>query len=365
MDGQDDMHVSDEIVRTKGRKAASAATLHDIAEASGVSISTVSKVLNERAGVSPDNRARVLQMVEELGYRRPDSKLRTGPEIGSVTIVTFDRYAANDHYYVDTMRGLTDEARHLGWDVALDLALIGDGYTKVSPEALFRRATPESVVLLGIDQPPVVEAVAALGCPAVIVNGMDPMMRLSSISPDHYYGSYAATRHLIEKGHKRFLHVSHIFRDTVAQRVDGMRHALDEAGIGFDPVRNVLDTGSANFSSLDASNAIARLLEEGRFDYSAIVCASDMLAIGVTQALLSAGIRVPEDVSVIGFDDLPISTHCEVPLSTMHIERGEMGRLAIRMLAEQAAGKLTSRRRVSMTMQLVERHSVAPPPGEK
>ncbi|AJY44534.1 hypothetical protein TM49_00675 [Martelella endophytica] len=365
MVGNEDMQTSDEIVRTRGRKPATAATLHDIAEASGVSISTVSKVLNDRVGVSQDNRSRVMQVVEQLGYRRPETKPKPGAEIGSVTIVTFDRYAANDHYYVDTMRGLTDEARHLGWDVVLDLALIGDGYTAISPESLFRRGRPDSVILLGIDQKPIVEAVAALGCPAVIVNGMDPMMRISSISPDHYYGSYAATQHLIEQGHKRFLHVSHIYRDTVAQRVDGMRHALEAAGIDFDPKRDVLDTGSSNFSSLDASNAILQRLKDGGFDQTAIVCASDMLAIGVTQALISAGYRVPEDISVIGFDDLPISAHCEVPLSTMHIERGEMGRLAIRMLAEQAAGRLTSRRRVSMTMQLVERMSVGPPPTGK
>lgn len=356
------MHTADEVIKTRGRKVAQTATLHDIAEASGVSISTVSKVLNERAGVSPGNRARVLQVVDDLGYRRPDSKLRPTPSLGSVSIVTFDRYAANDHYYVDTLRGLTDEARHLGWDASLDLALIGDGYTRVDPDKLFRRGKPESVVLLGIDQEQVVEAVAKLDCPAVIVNGVDPLMRVSSISPDHYYGSFRATQHLIDKGHRKFLHVSHIYRDTVAQRVDGMRHALDRAGIGFDPARDLLDTGSANFSSLDASNAIRRLIDEGRFDHTAIVCASDMLAIGVTQALLSAGYRVPEDVSIVGFDDLPISNHCEVPLTTMHIERGEMGRLAIQMLADQAAGKLVSRRRIGMTMNLVERMSVAPPP---
>lgn len=359
------MQPSDAITKTKGRKAAQSATLHDIAAASGVSISTVSKVLNERVGVSANNRARVMQVIEDLGYRRPESKLRTGPELSSVSIVTFDRYAANDHYYVDTMRGLTDEARHMGWDVALDLALIGDGYTRVEPETLFRRGKPESVVLLGIDQPDVVAAIAALDCPAVIVNGIDPMMRVSSISPDHYYGSYVATKHLIDQGHRKFLHVTHIFRDTVAQRVDGMRHALSDAGIAFNPATDLLDTNSANFSSLDASNAIRLMLDEGRFDHTAIVCASDMLAIGVTQALLSAGYRVPEDVSVVGFDDLPISAHCEVPLTTMHIERGEMGRLGIRMLADQAAGKLVSRRRIGMTMHLVERMSVAPPPTDK
>nr|WP_272210285.1 LacI family DNA-binding transcriptional regulator [Marinicella sp. W31]MDC2876150.1 LacI family DNA-binding transcriptional regulator [Marinicella sp. W31] len=170
------------MIKGKGRKAAQSATLHDIAAASGVSISTVSKVLNERVGVSPNNRARVMQVVEDLGYRRPESKLRSAPDISSVTIVTFDRYAANDHYYVDTMRGLTDEARQLGWDLVLDLAHINEGYTRVDPKTLFRRGKPESVILLGLDQPAVIQATVEIGCPAVIVHGMDPLMRLSSVS---------------------------------------------------------------------------------------------------------------------------------------------------------------------------------------
>lgn len=350
---------SEPLTKVRPRKVGQGARLNDIASASGVSISTVSKVLNDRTGVSPDNRARVLRMVEELGYRKSNSRTHAAAEIGSLTIVTFDRYAANDLYYVDTMRGITSEAASLGWNVMLDLVLIGDGYPDVRPDQLFRRGTPECVVLLGLDQPDVVARVAELNCPTVIINGMDPQMRLSSISPDHYFGSYLATKHLIEHGHRKFLHVSHMFRDTVVQRLDGMRRALSEAGIDFTPERDLLDTGSANFSSLDASNAIQTMIRDGRFDHTAVVCASDTFAIGVTQALLSEGYRVPEDVSVIGFDDLPISAHCEVPLTTMHIERGEMGRLAVQMLAEQASGRLTSRRRVSMTMSLIERASVA------
>nr|WP_272210286.1 substrate-binding domain-containing protein [Marinicella sp. W31]MDC2876151.1 substrate-binding domain-containing protein [Marinicella sp. W31] len=182
--------------------------------------------------------------------------------------------------------------------------------------------------------------------------------------PDHYYGSYMATRHLIEKGHKRFLHVGHIFRDTVVQRMDGMKHALNEAGIAFDQQRDFLDTGSADLTSYDAAGAIQRMLDEKRFDHTAIVCASDTLAMGTIQALISAGLRVPDDVSVIGFDDLPFSAHCEVPLTTMHIERGEMGRIGIKMLVEQMTGKLVSKSRVGMTMSLVERMSVAAPPPE-
>ncbi|WP_319413618.1 LacI family DNA-binding transcriptional regulator [uncultured Cohaesibacter sp.] len=354
-----------ETARPKARKSGQGATLSDVASAAGVSISTVSKVLNDKTGVSKNNRQRVLRIVQDLGYRKAEPKSKKAPNIGSVTIVTFDRYAANDLYYVDTMHGIAEEAQRMGWNISLDLALIGDGYTKVNPESLFRRGKPESVIMLGLDQQDLVDAVAALGCPAVIVNGMDPSMRVSSISPDHYFGSYEATQFLLEKGHRRFLHISHIFRHTVAQRIDGMRLALASAGVEFDMQRDFLDTGSANFTSLDASRAIEQRLAEGNFDYTAIVCASDMLAIGATQALVSAGYRVPEDISIVGFDNLPVSAHCEVPLTTMHIDREEMGRMAIKLLAEQATGDLVSNQRVGLTLHMVERKSVAEPPDKK
>lgn len=338
------------------------ATLLDIANATGVSVATVSKVLNNRVGVRPERRERIRAALEQFSYQKPQPRPRTAP-LAALTVTTFDRYAANDHYYVATMRGITDEAERLGCTMALELALLGEGYTAVDPASLFRRDPPSAVLLLGIDQAPVVEAVAALGCPAVIVNGMDPSMRLSSISPDHYYGSWAAAHHLIAAGHRRLLHLTHIYRDTMQHRLDGFCLALAQAGIPFDATRDVLDTGSASLSSLSASQAIERRLAEGPLDCTGIVCASDMLALGAMQALLSAGYRVPQDVSVIGFDDLPISEHCEVPLSTMHVEREEMGRLAVRTLYDLNATPQASPRRIEMGMRLVERASVAPPPA--
>lgn len=348
-------------MKRKASEAPGSATLADIAAAAGVSVGTVSKALNDKIGVSPANRARIMRAVDELGYRKPEARGRSPATLTSATILTYDRFVANDSFYGEILRGITEEAEQLG--LTLGVELLFHGEPSVDPSTLFRRGDPESIIMLGLDQPAVVDAVAARGCPAIILNGMDPAMRIDSVSPDYHFGGWAAARHLILKGHRRLLHVTHPFRESLTLRLEGFRKALERSGIPFDEKKHVLDTGDAGLTSAGAQKAVAALLSQGGFEATALCCVSDMLAIGAMRAVLAAGLRVPEDVSITGFDDLPVSAHCEVPLTTFHIERAEMGRSAVRMLLEGASRRERGGKRLSIGVQLIERASVAPPPA--
>lgn len=342
----------------ESRRPSRAATLSDIAAAAGVSIGTVSKALNARVGVSPDNRERILRAVADLGYRKPEVRVRTAAPLAAATIVTYDRYVANDGFYGEILRGITEEAERQGLTLGVDLLFHGE--PAIDTSTLFCRGKPEAVILMGIDQPALVDLVAGLDCPAVIINGMDPAMRIDSVAPDYHFGGWAAAQLLLEQGHRRLLHVTHPFRESLTLRLEGFRKALERSGVHFDQKRHVLDTGDAGLTSAGAQRAVARLIAEGKFEATALCCVSDMLAIGAMRAVLAAGLRVPADVSITGFDDLPVSAHCEVPLTTFHIERIEMGRSAVRMLTEGAARATRSGRRLSLGVQLIERASVAP-----
>jgi len=348
-------------MKRKTRGASRSATLSDIAAAAGVSIGTVSKALNDKVGVSPTNRERIMRAVEGMGYRKPEMRSRSQATLSSATILTYDRYVANDSFYGEILRGITEEAD--GRALTLGAELLFHGETSIVPSSLFRRGEPESVIMLGLDQPALVDAVAARGCPAIIINGMDPAMRIDSVAPDYHFGGWAAARHLIDRGHRRLLHVTHPFRESLTLRLEGFRKALERSGIAFDERRHVLDTGDAGLTSAGAQNAVAELLSRGGFEATALCCVSDMLAVGAMRAVLAAGLRVPEDVSITGFDDLPISVHCEVPLTTFHIERADMGRSAVRMLLDGASRGERGGRRLSVGVQLIERASVAPPPA--
>jgi len=346
-------------MKRKAREISRSATLGDIAAAAGVSIGTVSKALNDKVGVGPANRERIMRAMEEVGYRKSETRNRSQATLTSATILTYDRYVANDSFYGEILRGITEEAERRG--LTLSVEMLFHGEPAVDPGRLFRRAAPESVIMLGIDQPAAVDAVTALGCPAIIINGMDPRMRIDSVSPDYHFGGWSAARHLIGLGHRRLLHVTHPFRESLTLRLEGYRKALERSGIPFDEKRHVLDTGDAGLTSAGAERAVAALLDEGGFDATALFCVSDMLAIGAMRAVLARGLRVPEDVSIVGFDDLPVSVHCEVPLTTFHIERAEMGRSAVRMLLDGAPRGERGGRRLSIGVQLIERGSAAPP----
>lgn len=338
-------------------RRSSAATLTDVARAAGVSVGTVSKALNRRDGVSAAIADRIIEIARGLGYQ----KRQLAPEpaaIASATILTYDRFLVSGQFYGEILDGLLKEGDRRGLDMAVDLLPTGGLEALLERGALFGATPPEGVIILGIDTPDLVDAVAALALPAVLVNGVDRRMRLSSVSPDYHFGGWLAARHLLERGHRDIVHVTHPWRTSFTLRLDGFRDALADFGIAYDPERHLLDTGSRVLLSLDARQAVDRLIAAGPLRPTGFVCAADMLAVGVVQALTAAGLSVPDDASVIGFDDLPVSARCTPPLSSIRIDRGELGRVAVDLLLERAAQPERPVRRVGVGTALVERASV-------
>lgn len=334
-------------------------TLNDVAALAGVSIASVSKVLNNRAGVSSENRVRVQKAMEDLGYQRRGSRAPAPAE--RMTIFTLDQNVVDDHFYGTILRTLIDEGAAQGYRVEIELLPTGlPGVLGRIPDS-FKTLTPDLVVLLGLDRPELLDIVLGFACPAVIVNGMDPQMRIDSISPDFHFGGLTATRHLLAQGHRDIVHITHPYRQSIARRLDGFRDALAEAGIAYDASRHLLDLQSPHLINVAARDVVGAHIDAHGLTATALVCVTDLVALGTIQALTARGIRVPEDVSVIGFDDLPISSHSLPGLTTMRIERAELARLAVRMLAERAAKPQGSVRRVGLGVRLVERASTAPP----
>lgn len=328
-------------------------TLKDIADRAEVSVGAVSKVLNNREGVGAVTRDKVLRIAEELGYRG-----RSGRQQGRATVVTLERYVTNDAFYGDVLTSVGTAAAACGMDVSIAVF-------RTIEEMLAPGQLPQGqpLLLVGVDDPALVDAVAGLGLPAVIVNGMDPSMRLPSVAPDYLYGAAMATRHLLAQGHRDIVHVTHPWRESMRRRLAGFRAALEAGGVAFDPDRHILDLGSPANISLSARDVVEAWLKAGNPVPSAFFCVNDLVALGVMQALQARGLNVPADVSVTGFDGLMLGSLSAPPLTSVRSDRQALGRIAVDLLANLIADPTAPLQRISVGVDLLVRRSTAPPPS--
>jgi DNA-binding LacI/PurR family transcriptional regulator len=235
-------------------------------------------------------------------------------------------------FYFGIAEGMREAADQAG--MALDVRLIDEH--SVSTDLMRRYVTDSgasALLLAGVDATD--ELVAwckAEDLGIVLVNGVDPQMRVSSVSPANFFGAYCATRRLLDAGHRRLLHFTHGTRPTIVQRRRGF-----EAAIGSVPGAEGAAISSAELKVAEFTD---RLLAEG-YDATGLFVWNDIVAVQIVEALASAGARLAGRYSVVGFDDLPIASLSRPRLSTMHVDREAIGRAAIRLLRAQFEGDHT------------------------
>lgn len=328
----------------------------EIAARAGVSVSTVSRVLGDVAGISEEVRARVLAVAAELGYAvRPHAVGRhlgffVGPSKGEFG----DRPHTSD-FYTDILAGVEAECRGAGAHLSYAVVEPGNRGGAFVREKV-RQSRMDGLVLLAVDDRALVEAVTNANVPAVLINAEHPGLRIDTFVPDNRMGATLAVEHLLARGHRRILHVTALHRPTIRARFEAYRAALAAAGIAADPTL-LLQTSIAATPAYEAMQA---RLRAGRPDFSAVFCANDLSAIGVMRALREQGMRVPADISVVGFDDIPMAAHTDPPLTTIRIEREELGALAVRRLLDRTAVSAPTPIHVELACHLVERQTVAP-----
>jgi LacI family transcriptional regulator len=215
----------------------------------------------------------------------------------------------------------------------------------------------DGLLLLSIDDPAQIEAIRGLNAPLVMINVDQRELPLDTVLPDNRLGGLLAVRHLIAHGHRRILHVTASQRRTIRRRMEAYQAALAEAGIPFDPGL-VIDVP---INAESAYEAMRRRLAEGAPDFTAAFCANDLAAMGLMRAAQEGGLRIPQDLSVVGFDDIATAAFLSPPLTTVRIETAELATLAVRRLLDRAAAPNLTPVRVSLACRLIERQSVARP----
>lgn len=307
-------------------------TLDMVAERAGVSPSTVSRILNGTAVVSPEKRTAVDEAIATLGFvPNPVARGLAGGRTFSVGVLT---QAIDSPFYGAALRGI---------EVALGAAgyspLFMSGHWQADEESrcidvLRSRRVDGLIVLTGRLSDAALRAVAR-SLPVVVTGRRLKATNLVSLDFDHREGARQATQHLVELGHRRIAFIGGVAEHPDAvEREQGYRLALGAAGVRVDPALVV----PGAFTEHSGVQAVERLLER-RVRFTAIFAANDQMALGAALALYRAGKRVPDDVSLVGFDDVAGSLYAVPPLTTVHNPIQEIGGLAAHAMLALLTGE--------------------------
>lgn len=309
----------------------SAPSIKDVAHRSGVSYKTVSRVINGEAPVSPETRRRVQEAIAVLGYRPHHAarSLRRGRNSTLRLLMhnRTERFLINP-FQGEVIAGVVDAASRRGYAVMIEPIGRPD---LPNPILGFAERRVDAAILLDSRRPCLLaEALRESGSPAVIIANRNVDPALGWIDADFRGGAKHLVEHLIGLGHRRIAHISDdpTLWSTQNRRA-GYEDALLGAGIAPDPAL-VIRAGQLRHEGFAATEALLA----GGSEFTAIFCVNDLTAFGAIECLLRHGLRVPEDVSVTGYDDIYLARYAAPPLTTAHIPWYEMGAIA----AEQAIG---------------------------
>jgi LacI family transcriptional regulator len=331
-------------------------TIKDVARESGVNVSTVSRALNGEYGVHPETRELVLGVAQRLHYRpnRVARGLVTGRSHTLALVVSDIR----NPFFAEVARGAEDAA----YAADCDLVLCN---SDLDPEKQLRYAQSltekrvdgilmNSVAELTRKQ---VEQLSSIGVPIVLLNRAAPRSAFSTICADNAAGGVLAAKYLWQLGHRKIAHLTGPrHHGNMTERARGFLRSLSEQR---KPIKPVVLHGKNNFQG--GMELTQKLLAEAP-GITAIFAASDMMAFGAIRALMDAGRRIPDDVSVIGFDNVELSTIVNPPLTTIHQPKYEIGRSAVEILLRLAGrGEHPPTEHRLFDVHLVERKSCTEP----
>lgn len=355
------------------RKGSGKTTVTTLAKMANVSRATVSRVLNNNQAVDPEVRTRVLEAVRNTGYQHTP-RLRPPERLSRICVVSDEFNPFLEGSYLETfLRSISEETDHL--NIRCEFV----GRDKIADQEYFTQSLHNSdgILMLGMDSPELLAQVMSFNKPTVIVNGCDPKMQVSSVAPDSELGMFMLGEYLIEQGHTNACIINAHIKHTMWQRTCGFQRAFAMHGLEFNEEKQVIDlckvahlvdpSGKllhqirSRMAGVDFGlQHVADFLITNHYfdDITAVACVCDASAICLIKAFNRHGIRVPEDISVTGFDDIVLSSLISPPLTTIHIDFHQMTSIALNMLSQIKSGTSPQYVRTLTAVTLKQRSSV-------
>lgn len=335
-------------------------TLAAIAAEAGVSLPTVSRVLNQRPDVSPETRQRVLDVLAARGYRK--KPLETSPKVPALALVSLVITGWLDsEFYLEIVRGIEEILLPQGARLILSTMHRNPRFVEDWLDQL-TQSPPQGAIFLSADYPQMFGKLRKLRIPFVAIDDAVPAdLHVPSVGANNWTSGLTATEYLLSLGHHRIAMITGPSSHLVSKgRIAGYRTALETAGLSFDP----LYVRESDFGMESGFLQTQILLDLPR-PPTALIAACDAQAIGVYQAISRRGWRVPDDISVIGFDGIPTSQWMSPPLTTVGQPLRELGHVAAERLFQLMAGKTLESLRVELVSPLLVRSSCTSPAAQK
>lgn len=333
--------------------------LREIAAEARVSLSSVSLVLNGKPGISPEKREKIARLLRENGYQ-----VRTMADTPAVSFrnILFLKYSkhsylvnGNPGFVTQIIDAVDQECRKHNYDLLI--TAFQDFRSIHLPEMLEKPATL-GVILLGTEiQNADMAAFSDCQKPMVVVDNSLPRLPFNIVTMHNEEAIFSAVKHLLNLGHR---HVGFLANSIPAnndlERLAAFKNALAAYGGSFEK-----DLVYSIFPTMDgACESVSQLLFQGTRFPSALVANNDSIAIGALRAFKNRGLRIPQDISLVGFDGLPFAALSEPPLTTISVSCGEIGRWAVQILHEQIQGRSTALCKMQVCTRFTQRESTAP-----
>ena len=333
------------------------ATIRDVAELAGVSVATVSRTLQQPERVSPKTRSRVLSAIEQTGYQ-PNLmavKFRSGKTHSLVVLVP----TVANLFFARVISGMQEAAAQRGYTLLLGNTL-GNPDIEADYARMVQTAQADGIIQLRASNPFAPEKSASSEL-LPMVNACEVLNTslCPTVTLDNRLAAATMTRHLLDLGHRRIALIKGPQASPLTQeRLAGYQDALQQAGIDFDP--NLLFDGDF---TLQAGYEAARKILAQPHPPTAVFCENDETAIGAMQAIKEAGLQIPQDMSLAGFDDIAFAAYSDPPLTTIAQPAEEFGHTAVSLLVDVLTGKISKAPKVIMPFELIVRHSTGPAPA--
>lgn len=330
-------------------------TIMEIAALAGVSKPTVSRVLNRQPGVAAATRERVERAVAERSYVRSGvARALSAGRVGSMHLMIKE---VDSHYSVEIIKGVEETLESAGLSMVLTVTHDEERRHRRWMERVIENGTDGAILVLPDKHAAHLEELRRQRIPFVILDDRDDgIPGVPSVGATNFAGGFAATEHLLSLGHRRVAAIGGTPYESTKARLAGYRSALQEAGVTADPA--LVTPGKF---VAESGHAATHAFLDGSDPPTAIFAGNDIQAIGAYRALYERGLRVPEDMSVVGFNDVTMAALLTPALTTVRQPIREMGALATRMLLRIAAGEAPQNTRAELATSLVVRESSSPP----
>jgi LacI family transcriptional regulator len=326
-------------------------TLDDIGVLAGVSRATVSRVINNYPHITPEVRERVQKIILETGYKPnkiAQSLASNRSGIIGLVIPNTARTIMSDPYFVHLISGITQTTNRHALTLSLFLFHSMDEEVQTAHSLFNTNLVDGLIITADRKENPFVQQVINYDIPFVVIGRSELKTQIPCVNVANEMGAYLATEHLINLNRRRLAIIMCDHNTAGDDRYTGYRQALDDYDIEFDPQR----VAHGDFSQESGYAAMQHLLPTNP---DAVFVSSDMMAIGAQQAIRQAGLRIPDDIAVVGFDDLPQAALAEPPLTTVRQPIEELGTAAAELLHELLNGSAKSPRQIILPVELIHR----------